>query len=63
MFLNYVVVCNSLAAYDYMVGIPVRNTALFLVDLCIAGIFLFIVLFLYLRNVRINKGTSTENSR
>ena len=52
MFLHYIVVCNILTAYDYYVGIPVSGVALLLINLSIAGVFLFITLYLHQKHVR-----------
>ena len=52
MFLHYIVVCNVLTAYDYYVGIPVSGVALLLINLSIAGVFLFITLYLHQKHVR-----------
>lgn len=52
MFLHYIVVCNILTAYDYYIGIPVSGVALLLINLSIAGVFLFITLYLHQKHVR-----------
>ena len=46
MFLHYILVSNTLALYDYHVGIPVNNVELFAINMIIAGLFLFIILYL-----------------
>lgn len=46
MFLHYILVSNTLALYDYHVGIPVNNIKLFAINMIIAGLFLFIILYL-----------------
>ena len=46
MFLHYILVSNTLALYDYHIGIPLDNTNLFAVNMIIAGVFLFIILYL-----------------
>ena len=50
MFLHYVTVNTSLATYDYYIGIPVEDKELFLINLGIAGIALFIILYLYVKH-------------
>ena len=55
MFLHYIVVCNILTAYDYYVGIPISGVALLLINLIIAGAFLFITLYLHQKHVRGHK--------
>lgn len=46
MFLHYVVVTNIISIYDTYIGIPVSDGALFIINTSIAGIFLFIILYL-----------------
>lgn len=46
MFLHYIVVNNVLNIYDYYIGVPLGNRELFCVNLIIAGLFLFIILYL-----------------
>ena len=46
MFLHYIIVSNTLALYDYHVGIPVNNVELFAINMIIVGLFLFIILYL-----------------
>jgi hypothetical protein len=50
MFLNYFVVNLVLNVWDYYWGIPVSDKGLFLLYMSITGIFLFIILYLYLRS-------------
>ena len=59
MFLHYIVVCNILTAYDYYVGIPISGVALLLINLIIAGVFLFIILYLHQKHVRDYKESVT----
>ena len=47
MFLHYVVICDILALIDYYIGIPISNVGLFLINLIIAGITLYIILYLH----------------
>ena len=46
MFLHYILISNTLALYDYHVGIPVNDTELFAINMILAGLFLFIILYL-----------------
>lgn len=46
MFLHYILISNSVALYDYHVGIPLNNTNLFALNMIIAGVSLFIILYL-----------------
>lgn len=56
MFLHYVVVINLISIYDTYVGIPVTDGALFIINTSIAGIFLFIILYLKKREQFLKKG-------
>ena len=49
MFLHYVFVNNVIACFDYYIGLPVGNRMLFMINLSIVGIFLFLVLYFYRR--------------
>lgn len=46
MFLHYILISNSVALYDYHVGIPLNNVNLFALNMIIAGVSLFIILYL-----------------
>ena len=46
MFLHYILISNSVALYDYHVGISLNNTNLFALNMIIAGMSLFIILYL-----------------
>lgn len=46
MFLHYILVSNTLALYDYHIGIPLDDVDLFALNMMIAGISLFIILYL-----------------
>lgn len=63
MFLHYVVVCDIITLYDYYIGIPISAVTLFLLNLIIAGVFLFIILYLHQKDVRSYKETVAKNSR
>ena len=45
MFLHYILVSNSVALYDYHVGIPLSDVNLFALNMIIAGVSLFIILY------------------
>lgn len=49
MFLHYIFITNSLGLYDYCYGIPISDRMLFGVNMIIAGISLFIILWLKLK--------------
>lgn len=59
MFLHYIVVTQIINIYDYYYGIPIDNLEYLCLHLIIAGLFLFIILYLY---VKINKGVITKNN-
>jgi len=63
MFLHYVVVCDIITLYDYYIGIPISAVTLFLLNLIIAGAFLFLILYLHQKNVRGYKETIAKNNR
>ena len=50
MFLHYVTLNWILNIIDYYWGIPVSNKNLFLIYMIIAGIFMFVILYLYLKS-------------
>ena len=50
MFLHYVSLTWVLNIVDYYWGIPVSNKNLFLLYMIITGIFLFVILYLYLKS-------------
>lgn len=50
MFLHYVVIDNIITTYDYYIGIPISDKELFLINIIIAGITLFIILYLYVKH-------------
>ena len=47
MFLYYIVANNSVTLYDYYIGIPVSDGALFMIHLFVIGIFLFLILYFH----------------
>lgn len=63
MFLHYVVICDIITLYDYYIGIPISSVALFLVNLIIAGIALFIILYLHQKHVKCIERPISEDNR
>lgn len=57
MFLHYVVVCDIIDLIDYYIGIPVSSITLFLANLIIAGVTLYIILYLH-QHDKCNKRTT-----
>lgn len=55
MFLHYVFINWLLTAYDTHVGIPISDRGYFCLQLCITGVTLFIILYLYVKST---KGTT-----
>ena len=49
MFIHYIVVNEALSWYDYYVGIPLNATNLLMLNLIIAGIFLFLIIYFKFR--------------
>lgn len=49
MFLHYILVNNILNIYDWYIGINLSDRNLFIVYMCITGIFLFLILYFYVR--------------
>lgn len=49
MFIHYIVVNEALSWYDYLIGIPLNNVNLFILNLIIAGIFLFLIIYFKFR--------------
>lgn len=50
MFLHYIVTLNILSIIDVYIGIPLSTFAMFQLYIGISGIFLFIILYLYVKN-------------
>jgi hypothetical protein len=46
MFLHYIVVCDIINYIDYYYGIPLSDRSLFALNIIIAGVFLFVILYL-----------------
>lgn len=49
MFLYYIAVCNIISFIDYYYGIPVSDRSMLLINIIIAGLFLFVILYLKLK--------------
>ena len=60
MFIHYIVVNWALNIYDTYIGIPLNDRGLLITYLTVTGIFLFIILYLYVKN---HKRTTPEDSR
>lgn len=52
MFLHYIVVTQSISTYDTYIGVPLSDRGILSVYLVISGIFLFIILRLYVKHRR-----------
>lgn len=50
MFLYYILTVNIISIVDYYIGIPISDFKLLTLYLIIAGIFLFLSLYLYVRH-------------
>ena len=55
MFLHYVTLTWILNIIDYYWGIPVSDKNMFLIYMVITGVFLFIVLYMYIRSLKDKK--------
>ena len=60
MFIHYIVVNWALNIYDAYIGIPLNDRGLLITYLTITGIFLFIILYLYVKS---HKRTTSKGSR
>lgn len=49
MFIHYIVISNLSYIIDYYIGIPLSFRGLFALNMAIAGIFLFLILYYYLK--------------
>lgn len=47
MFLHYILANNLITYYDFYIGIPVSNRTLFVIDLAVVCLFLFLILYFY----------------
>ena len=50
MFLHYIVINTAINTYDAYIGVPLSDRDLFAMYLSITGIFLFIILYLYVKS-------------
>lgn len=62
MFLHYIVICDLITIIDYYIGIPISNASLFAINLIIAGVALFLILYLY-RHDKCNKRITCKDNR
>ena len=60
MFLHYVLITWIINITDYYIGIPIDDLEYLCLQLIVAGISLFIILYLYVKN---NKKAATRNNR
>lgn len=63
MFLHYIVVANLISIYDTYIGIPVSDGILFMSNMTIAGIFLFLILYLKKHEQFLKKGRNKATKR
>ncbi len=49
MFLYYILLSNILSIYDFYIGIPISNIETVMLHLIVFGIFLFLVLYFYVK--------------
>lgn len=52
MFLHYIAISDIINIYDWYIGIDISNRNLFIIHVIIAGISLFIILYLYVKNYK-----------
>lgn len=60
MFLYYIMVSDLVNITDYYIGIPVSTLGIIMLQFCIFGIFLFLILYFYVKS---NKSTAKEANR
>lgn len=60
--LYYMVVTECINLYDWYIGIPIENKELLVLHLIIAGITMFVILYLYLES-RSNEKCCNNNTR
>lgn len=60
MFLHYVMVMDLVNIYDYYIGIPIGDLQIFCLYMIVAGISLFVILYLYVES---HKKTVVEDCR
>lgn len=59
MFLHYIVITDCINIYDYYIGIPLKDLQMLCLYMIVTGIFLFLILYLYVKN---HKKLTTKNS-
>lgn len=59
MFLHYIVLNTAINTYDMYIGVPLSDRGIFTLYLSITGIFLFIILYLYVKS---HQKPTTEDS-
>lgn len=62
MFIHYIVVNYSMNIYDYYIGIPISSRSLFLLNLFIIAIFLFLILYYYIQSKHKNNDISYKET-
>lgn len=62
MFLYYILVNNILTIYDYYIGIPITDRSLVVLHTIIAGVFLFVILYLKRKHDRNTKQTIDQTT-
>lgn len=60
MFLHYILVTDIINIIDYYVGIPIEDLELLMIHGTITGLFLFVILFLYVKS---HKKPTIKDSR
>lgn len=52
MFLYYILVTDIINIIDYYIGIPIEDLELLMIHGTIIGLFLFVILYLYVKNYK-----------
>ena len=60
MFLHYILVTDIINIIDYYVGIPIKDLELLMIHGTITGLFLFVILYLYVKS---HKKPTVKDSR
>lgn len=60
--LYYMIVTECINLYDWYIGMPIKNKELLVLHLIIAGITMFVILYLYLKS-RSNEKCCNNNTR
>lgn len=50
MFLYYILVSDIINIIDYYIGIPISTYSIIALQFCVAGLFLFLILYLYVKH-------------